>query len=210
MLRIIMFEDNDKFRKSIISYFENHEDIYLAAAFSNAMEAVKQVRQYQPDVVMMDINMPGVSGLDAVHQIKVAFPDVKVLMLTGYDEDDKVFSSICFGASGYILKSENDDLAHSIIEVSKGRKVMTPSIAARVWKMFESNIVQSQPHYVNLTERQKAVLQCMVEGKNRRTIATKLDIAPDTVGDHIKDIYKKLHVNSATAAVREAILRRLI
>jgi DNA-binding NarL/FixJ family response regulator len=211
MVRAIMFEDSRTFRNTISEYFEDSDRVYLAAAFANADDAVAQVKKYQPDVVLMDIQMPGTTGLEALRKIKAASPNTKVLMLTSFDDDDKIFAAICNGASGYLLKDENPEKVENAIgDIENGGANMSPSIARKAMDMFKSNMIKGEPEYANLTPRQKEVLTCLVDGLSYKMIAAKLGISYETVSDHIKLIYKKLHVNSASEAVREAIVRRLV
>jgi DNA-binding NarL/FixJ family response regulator len=211
MIKAIMFEDDKQFRRSFEEYFEDSTKVFIAAAFADAENAVSQVRKHKPDVVIMDIQMPGVNGLQALQNIKAASPDAHVMMLTTFDDEEKIFAAICSGASGYAMKS--DDLTrveNALGDVSNGGGYMSPSIAAKVMKMFQNQLVRKQPEYADLTDRQKDVLQALVNGMNRKMIASHLKIGVETVGDHVKEIYRKLHVNSASEAVREAILRRLV
>ena len=211
MVRAIMFEDSRTFRNTISEYFEGSDKVYLAAAFANADDAVAQVKKYQPDVVLMDIQMSGTTGLEALHQIKAASPNTKIMMLTSFDDNDKIFTAICGGASGYLLKSEDvEHIEKAIGDIENGGANMSPSIARKAMEMFKENMIKGEPEYANLTTRQKEVLTCLVNGLSYKMIAGKLNISYETVSDHIKLIYKKLHVNSASEAVREAIVRRLV
>jgi DNA-binding NarL/FixJ family response regulator len=210
MITAIMFDDDAHFRQNIADFLEDSDQVYLAATFPNAIDAASQVKKHKPDVVIMDIQMPSVSGLEALQEVKKTLPQTRVLMLTTFDADEKIYAAISLGASGYLLKSEYDDLEKAIMEAAQGIRVMTPSIATRVWKLLDNTIVTRQAAYAPLTPRQKDVLRCMVEGKSRKMIADNLGITENVVGDHLKEIYRKLHVNSAPEAVREAILRRLI
>lgn len=206
-----MFEDSRTFRNTISEYFEGSDKVYLAAAFANADDAVAQVKKYQPDVVLMDIQMSGTTGLEALHQIKAASPNTKIMMLTSFDDNDKIFTAICGGASGYLLKSEDvEHIEKAIGDIENGGANMSPSIARKAMEMFKENMIKGEPEYANLTTRQKEVLTCLVNGLSYKMIAGKLNISYETVSDHIKLIYKKLHVNSASEAVREAIVRRLV
>ena len=210
-IRVILFEDIKVYRESMEDYFKDSDTVYLAATFPNADNAIQAVREYNPDVILMDIQMPGISGIDALRQIIQANPNSKIMMLTSFDEDDKIFAAVCSGASGYALKSvDPDDLEKGIGQVHNGGGFMSPTVAAKVMRMFQNQIVTSQPHYVDLTPRQKDVLKCMVDGLSYKMTAAQLDLTNNTVNDHIKAIYKKLHVNSAPEAVREAILRKLV
>jgi DNA-binding NarL/FixJ family response regulator len=211
MIRIILFDDSKGFRKSLTDFFNTSDDIYAAAGFDNARDAARHVKEYNPDVVLMDIQMPGKSGLEALQDIQVAAPGTKVLMLTSFDDDDKIFAALCNSAFGYVLKSSSADEIHqAIVEVHQGGRYLTPSLAAKVYRLLQNQVVQTQTSYVPLTDRQKEVLQAMVDGLSRKMIADKLGIHIDTVGDHVKEIYRKLHVNSAPEAVREAIQKKII
>jgi DNA-binding NarL/FixJ family response regulator len=211
MIRIIIFEDDHRFRDSLKTFWKNSDAVFVAADFAHAENAVAEVKKYQPDVVLMDIQMPKVWGIEAMMNIKKAMPDTKVLILTSFQDDEKVFAAICGGASGYILKGEDIELVEkAIIDVNNGGGHMTPSIALKVMKMLQNPIVENQETYVRLTDRERQVLDCMVKGMSYKMVAGELNIAYHTVHDHVKNIYKKLHVNSAPEAVREAILRKLV
>jgi len=211
MIRVIIFDDEARFRKSLKNYWEKSEDIYVAADFKNAENAVKEIRKYQPDVVLMDISMPGsISGLNALSKINSTDINANVLILTNFQDDHKILSAICNKAKGYVLKSKVEKIEEAIKQVNEGGVHMSPTIALRVFEIIQSRLVQSQDTYVELTDREKDVLKCMVNGKSRKMIADHLSIAYHTVSDHIKNIYTKLHVNSAPEAVREAILKKLV
>jgi DNA-binding NarL/FixJ family response regulator len=211
MIRVILFDDSKRFRKSLTDFFNTSDEVYVAAGFDNAVDAVKRVKEFKPDVVVMDIQMPGITGLEALQEIQAANPGTKVLMLTSFDDDDKIFAALCNRASGYALKGTSpDDLQQAILEVHRGDRYLTPSLAAKVYKLMQNHVVQAQSTYAPLTDRQKDVLQAMVAGQSRKMIAENLHIHLDTVGDHIKEIYRKLHVNSAPEAVREALQKKII
>jgi DNA-binding NarL/FixJ family response regulator len=210
-IRVILFEDNERARKSTERIFRGSETIFFAAALPDATRAAKDVEQYEPDVILMDIQMPQVNGIDALATIKARFPEVKILMLTSISHQDAIFAAICNGASGYVMKEDLDGIVQTIHEVHElGAAHTTPEIAKKMMQLLQSQQLRPQPHYVKLTDREMDVLRETVDGKSRKEVATALTITFDVVGDHLKSIYKKLHVNSATAAVREAILRRIV
>jgi DNA-binding NarL/FixJ family response regulator len=212
-IKVILFEDNKQYTQSLLQYFEGDEEIFLAATFNTANNAVEIVNTYQPDIILMDIRMPpGISGIEAMNNIRKVLPHTKVLILTGFDDYDKIFAALCGGASGYVLKSTNpDETAQAIKDISKyGGSYFSAPIAKKMSSFFTDQAVTTQPTYVDLTPRQKTVLTNMVLGLSSKAIATKMQITYDTVRDHIKEIYSKLHVNSAPEAVREAILRKLV
>lgn len=211
MISVLLFEDNKNFRESLSLYLASSDGLWLTGAFPDATEAVKLVKKYQPDVVLMDIQMPHLSGIDAMRQIKSAFPEVKVLIQTVFEDDDKIFAAICAGANGYIIKNPRPETYVKAIEdVYNGGSHLNPTIAARVLAMFQNQFVQREQSYISLTAREKEVLQCMVKGMSYKMIAAHCDISFNTVHSHVKKIYDKLHVNSAPEAVVKALAMRLV
>jgi DNA-binding NarL/FixJ family response regulator len=216
MIRTILFEDNQKFRNSLGKYLASSGNVFLSAAFPNAENALKHYREIKPDVVLMDINLPGKSGIEAMTEIKTAHPEAKVLMLTIFNDEDKIFQSLCNGANGYALKETEDDaedadILTAITNVAKdGGGYISPAIAAKTIKFFQHPEVQKHPDFEGLTPRQLEVLDLLSQGKSRKMIASRLEIAQETVNDHIKDIYRRLEVNSAIEAVRKAVGMGLI
>jgi DNA-binding NarL/FixJ family response regulator len=162
----------------------------------------------------MDIEMPGMTGIEAVHKLKKEFPHILVLMQTVFEDDDRVFDSICAGASGYILKNHlNVKLLDAIRELQFGGSPMSPSIARKVLNKMQSVQQYIRPEQApdyNLTPREKDVLACIVEGLSYKMIADKLFISYETVRSHVKKIYEKLHVASLTEVVAKAINQRIV
>lgn len=211
MIRVLLFEDNKNFRESLSLFLASAENIWLIGAYPDARESVSIVRKTKPDVILMDIQMPHLSGLEAMKNIKSHFPDVKVLMQTIHDEDDKVFAAICTGASGYILKnSKPENYLQAIQDVNLGGSHLSPVIAAKVMKMFQNQFVKEQPNYVDLSTREREILNCLVKGMSYKMIADKCFISINTVCTHVRHIYEKLHVNSAPEAIIKAIELHLI
>ena len=208
-IRIAIFEDNDDLRDSLCMIIESVPEFKLTGSFCDAQRLISKITQSKPDVVLMDINMPGISGIEAVTAIKESYPDIKIMMQTIFDEDDKVFASLCAGASGYILKNTVPErVLQAIREVAAGGVFFTPSIAKKVLSNFQSH--QGTPEYINLSEREKEILQHLVSGLSYKMIANKCFISFETVHSHIKKIYEKLHVNSKGEAVAKAIKNRLV
>ncbi len=211
MIRVLMFEDNKNFRESLSMYLTDVEDIYLVGAYNDAMDAAKLIRKYEPDVVLMDIQMPHRSGLDALVEIKTLYPRVKVLMQTVFDNDDKVFAAICAGASGYILKNPKpESYVQAIREVFAGGSHLTPIIATKVMEMFQKQFADKNNSHIELTKREKEILQHMVHGLSYKMIADECFVSITTICTHIRHIYEKLHVNSAPEAVVKALEYRLV
>ena len=182
-------------------------------AFADVDDLDFKIRKTNPDVVLMDIELPGMDGITATKKIINNWPDIKILIQTVFEDDDKIFDAICAGASGYILKSTSPArLVEAIQEVNSGGSPMSPYIANRVLKLFQ----QIAPPSANndekflLTAREKEILSLMINGNNLHHIADTIFISYETVRTHVKRIYKKLHVASASEAVAKAIRERLV
>jgi DNA-binding NarL/FixJ family response regulator len=209
-ISVCIFEDNKSLRESLSALINGSTGYALAGEWSDASKAVQHVKDCKPDVVLMDINMPGISGIEAVVLIKQQFPEMPILMQTVFEGDDKVFASICAGASGYILKNTAPvRLLEAIKEVHEGGAAFTPSIARKVLKMAASQNTHPA-EYINLSEREKEVLEKLVEGMSYKMIADNIHLSVHTIHTHIKNIYEKLHVNSKGEAVAKALKNKLI
>lgn len=213
-LRITIFDDNKNIRESITMLLSTVPGFEVAGSFSHVLDCIEDVRDTNPDVVLMDIEMPGMTGIEAVKQLKAAFPQVQVLMQTVFEDDDRVFDSICAGASGYILKNHlNTKLVEFINEMQFGGSPMSPSIARKVLNKLQQipqHIKPEQSPDYQLTPREKEVLTCIVNGLAYKMIADELHISYETVRSHVKKIYEKLHVASLTEAVAKAIHQRIV
>lgn len=211
MIRVILYEDNRNFREALIDAFEDSEKVFLTRSFPNAIKAVEQIREHQPDVVLMDIEMPGISGLDAMANIREASPDTKVMIQTQFEDEHRIFVALCRGAWGYALKSDPfDKLEDAVEQVHNGGGYFSPSIAAKVARFFTSDTVKAEPEYVDLTGREKEVLTLLTKAMRSKEIAAELFLSTDTVNTHLKNIYKKLHVNSRAEAIVRALENKLI
>lgn len=213
-LRIAIFDDNKNIRESIKMLLDTVPDFEVVGSYCHVLDCISDVRESRPDVVLMDIEMPGMTGIVAVHKLKSEFPNIQVLMQTVFEDDDRVFDSICAGASGYILKNQlNTKLVDFIRELQFGGSPMSPSIARKVL-----NKLQEMPQFIrpgeapdyHLTPREKDVLSCLVNGLSYKMIAADLNISYETVRSHVKKIYEKLHVASLTEVVAKAINQRIV
>ena len=208
-IKVIIFDDNDSFRDSITMLLQDNADFTLAGSYSHCLDAAENITNTKPDVVIMDIDMPAMSGIEGVKLIRKNFPAVQILMLTVFDEDEKVFAAIKAGAGGYILKNaEPQNLLHAISEVYNGGAPMTPGIARKVLHQFQTILPEEEKDY-HLSTREKEVLSLLVDGLSYKMIAAKLSITYDTVRAHMKKIYEKLHVASMTEAVAKAITQSI-
>jgi DNA-binding NarL/FixJ family response regulator len=159
----------------------------------------------------MDINMPGLSGIEAVQQIKEKFPTVQILMQTVFEDNDKIFAAICAGASGYMLKKTAPlKMIEAIRETHLGGAPMSASVAAKVIQMFRLQGAGQKNEFIDLSDREKEILALLVKGKSYKAIAAECFISIDTVGTHVRHIYEKLHVHSKSEAVAKAINQKLV
>ena len=208
-MKIAIFEDNLKFRESLEFIIVTTDGMELCGSFEDTHRLSQRMEALKPDVVLMDINIPGKNGIEAVKEIKEHFPSIKVCMQTVFEDEDKVFASLCAGASGYILKSSPPDkILQAIREVADGGAFFTPSVAKKVLFNFQQQPQHAE--YIQLTEKEKEVLKLLVDGLSYKMIAEKVGVSFHTIHTHIKHIYDKMHVNSKGEAVAKAIKGRLI
>src|SRR6478672_10227189 len=209
MTKVLIYEDNPQLREGLSLLINGSPGFEVVSAFKNCNNAVDEVAAFRPDVVLMDIDMPGTNGIEGLKKIRETNTDVKVLMLTVFDDNKNVFDAIKNGANGYVLKKTPPaKLLEYIEEAHSGGAPMTSSIATQVLKMF-SQIKHPATEDYNLSDREKKVLELLVNGYSYKMIAAELFIAIDTVRSHIKKIYEKLHVNSKSEAVAKAFKGRL-
>lgn len=210
MIRVLLFEDNKIYREAFEDAFEGSDTIYITKALPHAKNAVKEVRERQPDVILMDIEMPGISGLDALSKIREANENAKVLIQTQFEDNHRIFVALCRGALGYTIKKDLEKLEEAIIHVHNGGGYFSPVIAGKVARFFINSEVKGNPDYIELTKREEEVLKALAEAKTYQEIADEMYIGYNGVHSHIKNIYKKLHVNSRSKAVLKAIESKLI
>lgn len=211
MIRVLLYEDNKNYREALIDAFEDSDKVFLTKAYPNALKAVRQIKEIQPDVVLMDIEMPGISGLDALAQINEQCPGTKVLMQTQFEDNHRIFVALCRGALGYAIKKDPfDRLEEAIVEVHNGGGYFSPIIAGKVARFFQSQAVKKNPDYTPLTPKETEVLGYLAKAKKYKEIAALMHISYAGVHSHVKNIYKKLHVSSRAEAVMKAIENKLI
>jgi len=209
-IKVAIFEDNKLLRESLQLLVNNAEGMACSGAFPDANKLLRHMQIADPDVVMMDINMPGISGIEAVHLIKEKFPHVHILIQTVFDDNDKIFAAICAGASRYMLKKTPPlKMIEAIRETYLGGAPMTASVAVKVLQMFRQQTVK-KVEFIDLSGREKEILALLVKGKSYKAIATTCFISIDTVSTHVRHIYEKLHVHSKSEAVAKAINQKLV
>lgn len=210
MIKVILYEDNPPLREGLTMLLNGSDGFEVIGAFSNCNSVVQDVSSLQPDVILMDIDMPGINGIQGLKLIRQQNFDVKILMLTVFDDNKNVFEAVKSGANGYLLKKTPPaKLLEYIQEAHTGGAPMSSSIATQVLKMF-SEMHSDQGSNYSLSEREKQVLQLLVNGYSYKMIAAEIYISIDTVRSHIKKIYEKLHVNSKSEAVAKAFKDRIV
>jgi DNA-binding NarL/FixJ family response regulator len=196
-IRIFIYDDSDERRDSLKALLMLNEELKFVGEAMNCKNVLHEMDAFYPDVVLMDINMPEVDGIEGLRLIKIHHPDVKVLMQTAFDDSDKIFTCIKNGASGYILKNDKPQrILQAIEEVNQGGAAMNPAIAQKVLDYFKPNIVKSP-----LSPKENDVLSLLAEGLSYKMVADKLGVSYATVNTHAKRIYEKLHISSLGEAI---------
>lgn len=210
-VNILIYEDNPNLRESLSSLLSLVGDYKVVASYPDCSKVTEQVIQANPDVILMDIDLPGVNGIEAVKKIRQSNPTVQIIMLTVFDDNTHVFEAMYAGANGYLLKKYvSDKLIHAIREVLDGGAPMSPSIARMVIRNMQQPVDKPVANDYQLTAREKEILQLLSMGNSFKMIAAELNISIDTVRTHIKRIYDKLHVRSQIEAVSKAINEKLV
>lgn len=217
-LRLVIFDDNHDFRESLLHLFRFTPDVEVAGAFADCKGIQGIIKELDPDVVLMDIDMPGMNGIEATAVVKSIKPGIQVVMLTVSEEEERIFQALRNGATGYILKKSGpDELVDGVRLVMKGGSPMSPAIARKVLQFFHINhnghnpalylnkTVDSEGLATGLTPREQEILEALVDGLSYKMIAAKHFISTDTVKNHIQGIYRKLHVNSKGEAISLAL-----
>ncbi len=209
-IRVAIFDDNHERLQSLKFLIEMQSDLLCVGTFPDANSALKNVESSKPDIILMDIEMPGTTGIEAVKIIKEKHPKITIIMQTVFEDEERIFEAIKSGASGYILKKTNPDkILESIHDASEGGSPMTPVIATKVLSFFREKPGQASEKY-ELTGREKEILSLLTNGLSYKMIAAEIDVSYHTVNAHLRNIYGKLHVNSLGEAVAKAIKERLV
>jgi DNA-binding NarL/FixJ family response regulator len=204
---VSLYEDNQSLRETMYFVINGTPGFNCVNAYADANNILKQVNSDKPDVILMDIDMPGINGIEATALIRSNQIEIPILIQTVFEADEKVFQAICAGANGYILKQTSPArLLECLIECVDGGSPMTPVIATKVLKLFrEKNSWPAKTEAFDLSAREKEILLLLTEGLSYKMIGDKCSISYETVHSHIKKIYKKLHVNSVSEAVSKAL-----
>jgi len=214
-IRIVIFDDNKDIRNSITLLLGTEPLFEVVGSFRDAERCVEEISTLKPDLILMDLEMPGIKGVEAITLLKKEAPEVQILVQTVFEDDSLIYDSIIAGASGYILKNQlSTGLIDAIKDVQSGGSPISPSIARRVLDLMQQGarlkIRQKTTAEYNLTTREKEVLTCLVKGLSYKMIAYDLNITYETVRSHMKNIYAKLHVASLTEVVAKAINQNIV
>ena len=208
LIHLLIYEDDKDLREGLGDFLSATGEFIIEGMFSNCDTISVDVKELKADIILMDIDMPGRNGIEGVRLAKAQKPEINILMFTVFDDDKKIFDTICAGADGYLLKKTPPDrLVEGLKDVYNGGAPMTPSIARKVLQAFpRKEKVQHEP----LTEKELEILQHLVQGNSYKQVAECAGISIDTVRTHIKHIYAKLHVRSMSQAVAKAINQKIV
>jgi len=208
-IRVLLADDHVLVRQGIRQFLEDADDIVVVGEAADGAQAVRLAEQLKPDLVLLDIQMPGMNGIDATHQIKARLPEVRVLILTAYDEDPYVFALLQAGANGYLLKTiEVEELLRAVRAVCRGESVLSPEVTDKVLRQFQKGRPAAASQQIEpLTPREIAILRLAAQGLTNKAIGREVGISGRTVQGHLANIYGKLGVASRTEAVTEALKR---
>lgn len=210
-IRVVIFEDNKSLRNGLYQLISGSEGFICSGVYEDCRDLLKNIEDTKPEVVLMDIQMPGINGIEAVIILREKYPELKILMQTIFEDSDKIFQSILAGASGYILKNTSPTrILDFIKETFEGGAPLSPSVATKVLKMVAEQSPATKKNNFNLSEREKEILSCLVKGMSYKLIANACFISIDTVRGHIRNIYEKLHVHSKGEAVATAINSHIV
>lgn len=206
---LVIYDDNVRLRESLELLLSVDTGFVITGAFSTCSNVVREMESLAPQLVIMDIDMPGMSGIEGVKRIKLAYPEIKVIMFTVFDDDTRIFECICNGANGYLLKNTSPlKLIQALQELSEGGAPMSPFVARKVFQFFRQK-EQAKVSF-NLSAREIEILESLVQGNSYKMIADKSFISIDTVKSHLQNIYHKLHVNCGTEAVAKALQHKIV
>ncbi len=210
-IRVWLIEDYSPFRRTVARLINKLDGMSCTGEFSSAEESFRRLAMGdKPDVVLLDVGLPGMSGLDAIARLRKEIPNGRIIILTAFEDDDKIMKAICAGASGYLLKSAPlDQITTAINDVLGGGAPITPQIAKRVLELFASMAPPESKDY-GLTPRERQILERMVQGRIKKEIASDLDMNYHTVDAHIRSIYSKLEVHTRAGAVAKALKEGLL
>lgn len=210
IMRVSIVEDRRETRQGLARLVSGAEGFVCAAAYHSMEECLENIPQNMPDILLSDIGLPGMNGIEGIKLLKSRYPNLPVLMLSIYDDDDRIIEAVCAGASGYLLKNASTNkLIASLKEVLNGGAPMSPEIARRVMELFRQSPPPKQVDY-DLTPHETRLLKMLVDGHNYKTAAAELGLSVNTISFHMRHIYEKLQVHSKSEAVAKALKNRIV
>ena len=211
MVKVVIVEDKEAIREGLVVLLGATEGVECVAGYGSCEDMLAGAKKDNPDVILMDIGLPGMSGIEGTREVKKALPDTVVVVLSVYEDDENIFEALCMGASGYLVKNTPPArLIEAIIEAHEGGSPMSSHIARKVVTLFQKNFKSSTDSDVKLTGREIEILTGLSDGDSYMSVADSLFISVDTVRYHIRNVYQKLQVHSQSAAVSKAIRKGLI
>jgi DNA-binding NarL/FixJ family response regulator len=210
MIRIAIIEDSRPIREGLRQLIDGSDGYHVTGGYRSMEEALPEVARNLPDVALVDIGLPGISGIEGVRQLRQTYPQLHLLVLTIYSDDDRIFDAICAGACGYLLKKTPPArLLESIAEVAAGGAPMSPEVARRVVELFRTIRPPERADH-HLTPHEIKLLQSLANGRNRKSAAVELGVSVHAISFHLRQIYEKLQVHSRSEAVAKALRDRLV
>jgi two-component system, NarL family, response regulator LiaR len=210
-IKVAIYEDNTALLESLTFLIKGTRDFELCGAFSNANSIIDDCRQSLPEIILMDIDMPGTNGIEATVMLKESYPEINVMMLTVFEDKERIFEALCAGATGYLLKKSSAvQIIEAVKELYNGGSPISGEIARKVLEFFSKPHLAKTRNEYTLSPREFDILRCLVNGDSYKMVADKCFISIGTVYTHINNIYKKLHVNSKSEAVIKAIREKLL
>lgn len=210
IVTVAVIEDHPEYRNYLVALLNGGEGFHCAGSFRSMEEALSNIRRELPSAVLVDIGLPGMNGVEGIRLLKERHPEMTLLVLTVYDDDERIFDALCAGASGYLLKKTPPTrLLESLREAVGGGAPMSPEVARRVIKLFREIHPPERSDY-DLTPHELRLLKLLAEGHNYKTAGAELHVTASTINFHLQNIYQKLQVHSKTEAVSKALRNRLI
>jgi len=210
VISVAVVEDHREYRDYLAALLNGTEALRCTATFRSMEAALEKINSDLPDVALVDIGLPGMTGVEGIQILKDRYPKILLLALTVYDDDERIFEALCAGASGYLLKkTQPAQLIESLKDVIAGGAPMSPEVARRVVRLFREIRPHEKADY-HLTPHEIKILKLLMEGRSYRTVAAELKVTPSTVSFHLQRIYEKLQVHSKTEAVAKALRHRVI
>ena len=210
VIKVAIVEDRREIREALVAIIDGTEGFRCSGGFRSMEQALAEIGRDLPDVVLSDIGLPGMSGIEGIGLLKARYPDMLLLMLTVYEDDERIFDALCAGACGYLLKRTSPArLLESLREAVDGGSPMSPEVARRVVELFRDFRPPEKADY-QLTPHETRLLKLLVEGHTYKTAASELGVSINTISFHMKHVYEKLQVHSKSEAVAKALLNRLV